>query len=261
LHGNIPGECHARRVTAEGARGSIRIVNALFSRAVDRIELVQILISFRSALLTCIALTAGTFAPAQAGPSTEPLIPVDSVSFPKIAVPDLLAPEAEPELAAPDEQQSNSGASAGDSADIADVQPTGDLPSMVAQLRSADAGSHELECLATGVYFEAKSEPLAGQLAVGQVIANRAQSGGRFPGTYCGVLFQRGQFSFVHRGHMPSVPHANRQWQTAVAIAKIVDRDLKESNVGNALFFHARYVSPGWRMKRVAAIGNHVFYR
>jgi spore germination cell wall hydrolase CwlJ-like protein len=75
------------------------------------------------------------------------------------------------------------------------------------------------------------------------------------------VLFQRGQFSFV-RGHsLPSVPRASRQWQTAVAIAKIVDQDLKDSAVGNALFFHARYVSPGWRLKRVAAIGNHIFYR
>jgi spore germination cell wall hydrolase CwlJ-like protein len=60
---------------------------------------------------------------------------------------------------------------------------------------------------------------------------------------------------------LPKVSRANRQWQTAVAIAKIVDQDLKESAVGNALFFHARYVSPGWRMKRVASIGNHVFYR
>ena len=261
MYGNIPGECHARRVTAEGARESIRTVNALLSRAVGRIQLVQILIYFRSALLTCIALTVGTFAPAQAGPSTEPLIPVESASLPKIAVPDLLDPEAEPQLAAPDETQSGADVSSGDSGEGADVRPTGNLISMVEQLRSADAGSRELDCLATGVYFEAKSEPLAGQLAVGQVIANRAQSGGRFPATYCGVLFQRGQFSFVHGGHMPSVPHANRQWQTAVAIAKIVDRDLKESNVGNALFFHARYVSPGWRLKRIASIGNHVFYR
>jgi spore germination cell wall hydrolase CwlJ-like protein len=46
-----------------------------------------------------------------------------------------------------------------------------------------------------------------------------------------------------------------------VAIAKIVDQDLKESAAGNALFFHARYVSPGWHMKRVASIGNHVFFR
>ena len=126
---------------------------------------------------------------------------------------------------------------------------------------SADAGSRELDCLATGIYFESKSEPLSGQLAVGKVIANRAQSGGRFPQTYCGVLFQRGQFSFVHGHSLPSVSRSSRQWQTAVAIAKIVDQGLKESDVGNALFFHARYVSPSWHLKRVAAIGNHVFYR
>jgi spore germination cell wall hydrolase CwlJ-like protein len=132
---------------------------------------------------------------------------------------------------------------------------------MVAELRGPDAGSRELECLATGIYFESKGEPLAGQLAVGKVIANRAASGGRFPSTYCGVLFQRGQFSFVHGGSLPNVTHSNRQWQTAVAIAKIVDQRLQQSSVGNALFFHARYVSPGWAMKRVASIGNHVFYR
>jgi spore germination cell wall hydrolase CwlJ-like protein len=132
---------------------------------------------------------------------------------------------------------------------------------MVAQLRTSEPGSRELECLATGIYFESKSEPLAGQLAVGQVIANRANSGGRFPASYCGVLFQRGQFSFVRGHRLPAVSHSNRQWQTAVAIAKIVDQDLHESPVGNALFFHARYVSPGWRLKRVASIGNHVFYR
>jgi spore germination cell wall hydrolase CwlJ-like protein len=132
---------------------------------------------------------------------------------------------------------------------------------MVAQLRSADAGSREVECLATGIYFESKSEPLAGQLAVGRVIANRAKSGGRFPPSYCGVLFQRGQFSFVHGHSLPSVPRASRQWQTAVALARIVDQGLQESAVGNAMFFHARYVSPGWRLKRVASIGNHIFYR
>ena len=63
------------------------------------------------------------------------------------------------------------------------------------------------------------------------------------------------------RRPLPRVPHASKQWQTAVAIAKIVDQNLKESSVGNALFFHARYVSPGWRAKRVALIGNHIFYR
>ena len=131
---------------------------------------------------------------------------------------------------------------------------------MVADLRGPDPGSRELECLATGVYFESKSEPLAGQLAVGQVIANRASSG-RFPSTYCGVLFQRGQFSFVRGGSLPSVPRASKQWQTAVAVAKIVSQRLQSSNAAKALFFHARRVSPGWRLTRVASIGNHIFYR
>jgi len=179
-----------------------------------------------------------------------------------VAVPELLDPQGEPVLSdttsQPDQAQ-DSDETVADSAPA--VKPSGDLTSMVAQLRSPDAGSRELECLATGIYFESKSEPLAGQLAVGKVIANRAQSGGRFPSTYCGVLFQRGQFSFV-RGHsLPSVPRSNKQWQTAVALAKIVDQDLQQSSVGNALFFHARYVSPGWHAKRVASIGNHVFYR
>jgi len=198
------------------------------------------------------ALTATIIAPARAGPSGEPLLPATSAVLPEVAVPVLLDPQGEPNLSEPQ---------AADPDTNNDAKPTGDLSSMVTQLRSADAGSRELECLATGIYFESKSEALAGQLAVGQVIANRASSGGRFPGTYCGVLFQRGQFSFVHGRSLPSVPRASRQWQTAVAVAKIVDRDLHESSVGKALFFHARYVSPGWRLKRVASVGNHVFYR
>jgi len=217
------------------------------------------LASFRSALLMIAALTATIIAPAQAGPSGEPLLPATGASLPQIAVPALLDPQGEPNLSEPKSADSQDDS---DDATIEPaVKPSGDLASMVTQLRAADAGTHELECLATGIYFEAKSEPLAGQLAVGKVIANRADSGGRFPSTYCGVLFQRGQFSFVHGHSLPNVSRANKQWQTAVAIAKIVDQDLKESAVGDALFFHARYVSPGWRMKRVASIGNHVFYR
>jgi spore germination cell wall hydrolase CwlJ-like protein len=179
-----------------------------------------------------------------------------------VVVPDLL--NGQPQLSQPDSVEEQIPTTT-PTTDEAPAQPAidrhEDLPTLVAELRSPDPGTHELECLATGIYFESKSEPLAGQLAVGQVIANRASSGGRFPSTYCGVLFQRGQFSFIHGHSLPSVSHENRQWQTAVAVAKIVDEDLKESSVGNALFFHARYVSPSWHLKRVASIGNHIFYR
>jgi N-acetylmuramoyl-L-alanine amidase len=228
------------------------------------------LASFRSALLTYAALSMTFIVPAQAGPSANSLVSAANASLPELDLSDLLDPQGEPQLAQPDEVQPDqlpgviapeTTPDTTDTTEAAPAKPTGGLASMVAQLRGADAGTHELECLATGIYFESKGEPLAGQLAVGRVIANRADSGGRFPSTYCGVLFQRGQFSFVHGGRMPFVAHSNKQWQTAVAIAKIVDQDLQESSVGNALFFHARYVSPGWRLKRVASIGNHVFYR
>lgn len=206
------------------------------------------------------ALTATVIAPAKAGPSVEPVMPATAPTAPRVAVPQLLDPQGEPTLSQPQSSNVDSQEDTDDSTS-AQAKPTGDLATMVAELRGPEAGSHELECLATGIYFESKSEPLAGQLAVGQVIANRTQSGGRFPDSYCGVLFQRGQFSFVHGHSLPSVNHSNRQWQTAVAIAKIVDQGLQSSVAGNALFFHARYVSPGWHMKRVASIGNHIFFR
>lgn len=185
------------------------------------------------------------------------MAPVVEASLPTTPIDQLLDPNGEPQLS-----DDNVEVPAVDEPAESEVKPTADLATMVAQLRGTDPGSRELECLAAGIYFEAKSEPLIGQLAVGEVIANRANSGGRFPSTYCGVLFQRGQFSFIRGKSWPAVKRSSRQWENAVAIAKIVDQDLKDSAARDALFFHARYVSPGWRrLKRVASIGNHVFYR
>lgn len=120
--------------------------------------------------------------------------------------------------------------------------------------------SRELHCLAGAVYFEAKSESLAGQLAVGRVIVARSKSG-RFPNSYCGVVFQPSQFSFVRGRAMPAIPRATRQWKNAVAIAQIAHSNAWASPVEGALFFHAAYVSPGWKLRRVGRIDNHVFYR
>jgi spore germination cell wall hydrolase CwlJ-like protein len=208
--------------------------------------------SIRSALLVLAALSASSVAPAQVRSASEPLIQVTDAALPVTIEPQPLVIEQE-------SQEPSEGAAP--EKETPAVTPKGDLASMVAQLRSSEPGSRELECLAVGIYFESKSEPLSGQLAVGQVIANRANSNGRFPSSYCGVLFQRSQFSFIRGNALPRVPRAGRQWQTAVAIAHIVDRDLKDSSVGSALFFHAKHVSPRWRLKRVASIGNHIFYR
>ena len=208
------------------------------------------LVSLRSALLVIASLSASSVAPAQVGPTSEPLEKVATFVVP--------AEMAEPLPAEATGVEPGTEQPAEEPAPV--ERPTGDLSDLVARLRGSDPGSRELECLAVGVYFEAKSEPLIGQLAVGEVIANRANSG-RFASTYCGVLFQRGQFSFVRGRSWPAVNRSGRQWQNAVAIAKIVDQDLKDSAADNALFFHAKRVSPRWRLKRVASIGNHVFYR
>jgi N-acetylmuramoyl-L-alanine amidase len=123
--------------------------------------------------------------------------------------------------------------------------------------RTADA---QLECLAGAVYFEAKGEPLHGQLSVAEVILNRARSG-RFPASVCGVVKQRGQFSFVRGGRFPAIARASLAWKRAVAIAHIAVQDLADGPAPRALFFHAKRVSPRWKLTRVAAVGNHIFYR
>ncbi|MBN8809061.1 MAG: cell wall hydrolase [Sphingomonas sp.] len=122
-----------------------------------------------------------------------------------------------------------------------------------------DASDKDLACLAGAVYFESHGEPLLGQLAVAKVILNRTRSG-RYPTSICGVVTQRSQFSFVHGGAMPTAP-ANAHYRTALAIAQVALTNIWEDPSEGALSFHARRVSPGWAMKRVKTIGNHIFYR
>lgn len=133
------------------------------------------------------------------------------------------------------------------------------LSELVEDFASSETPDDEAECLARAVYYESKGEPLNGQLTVADVVVNRSQSG-RFPSTICGVVRQRGQFSFVRGGTIPTPPN-NAHWRTAVAIARIAMEDLADGGAPRALFFHARRVNPRWRLTRVATIGNHVFYR
>ncbi|MFD1610204.1 cell wall hydrolase [Sphingomonas tabacisoli] len=138
---------------------------------------------------------------------------------------------------------------------------TRSLDKLVSQQAVPATLDKETECLAASVYFESKSEPLEGQLAVAEVVLNRAKSGGRFPPSVCSVVFQKGQFSFV-RGHgFPPIARSGIMWKTAVAIAQIAMNDQWDSRASKALYFHATRVRPGWNRVRVAQLGNHVFYR
>ncbi len=138
--------------------------------------------------------------------------------------------------------------------------PVRPLSALVEEHSATKTGDSEMDCLAGAIYFESKGEPLAGQLAVAEVIINRAKSG-RYPASLCGVVKQRGQFSFIRAGRFPAFSRDNAHWRKAVAIAHIAIKDLADSPAPKALAFHATRVSPRWRMKRVARVGNHVFYR
>ena len=137
------------------------------------------------------------------------------------------------------------------------------LGALVGMVGAYDAPlSDEMRCLAGAVYFEARGEPLAGQLAVAQVIINRSQDN-RFPASYCSVVAQPGQFSFMRGRHMPAVRTGTAAWTRARAIARIAHEGLWSSEVGEAVFFHANYVRPSWshRKTRMAQISTHIFYR
>lgn len=143
------------------------------------------------------------------------------------------------------------------------VQPqAGSLRALVAATPTDGALSEELECLAGAIYFEARGEPLTGQLAVAEVVINRSQSG-RFPATYCGVVRQPGQFSFVRKGAIPQARRQSQAWTNAVALARIAHAGQWQTHADDALYFHARSVRPSWshRKQALATIDSHIFYR
>jgi spore germination cell wall hydrolase CwlJ-like protein len=149
-----------------------------------------------------------------------------------------------------------------DFSQVSEGDEDGDYDSLADAVADQDeiASSEELRCLAGAIYFEGRGEPLAGQLAVAQVILNRTKSG-RFPTGVCDVIKQRGQFSFVRRGEIPAVSPSRSAYRTAVAVAKVALAQAWDGPAGKALFFNTPGNRPGVRVQKVAAIGNHIFYR
>ena len=142
------------------------------------------------------------------------------------------------------------------------VQQPPSLPQLVATNTSADTLDEESQCLATAVYFESRGEPLEGQLAVANVVINRAQSG-RYPTDWCGVVKQKAQFSFVRNGQFPRIDAGCEAWAKAQAIARIAAKNLMTELPQDVLWYHANYVAPRWRnsLTKVSQIGAHIFYR
>ncbi len=139
-----------------------------------------------------------------------------------------------------------------------------DYASMIDQ----DNLSREKRCLAEAVYFEARSEPEAGQAAVAQVVLNRVSSG-LYPNNVCGVVYQNRhhykgcQFSFACEGKSLRVTERDA-WATASRIAnEVMDGHTYITDVGRSTHYHANYVKPRWArsLTKMDVIGHHVFYQ
>jgi hypothetical protein len=131
----------------------------------------------------------------------------------------------------------------------------------------AEFEERERRCLSTAIYFEARSEPLQGQIAVGQVIMNRVRSP-QFPQTICGVVYQGQmapgcQFSFACDGKTDT-PRQDSHWALAQKLARqITSGQVWLPEIGYSTFYHADYVSPQWKsaMNKIDTIGRHIFYK
>jgi spore germination cell wall hydrolase CwlJ-like protein len=157
----------------------------------------------------------------------------------------------------------------------------------------------DVDCLARNIFYEAGSESTEGKVAVGMVTINRVQDP-RYPQNVCGVVRQKTlttvpqqittvktikdnflgppkqvvetqttwvqkavcQFSWTC-GRVPTPRADDPRWIESQAVAETIARggypDL-QVKYGQAMHFHAVYVKPGWKLKRIAQTGNHIFY-
>ncbi len=123
-------------------------------------------------------------------------------------------------------------------------------------------------CLASAIYFEARDEPVRGQIAVAQVVINRVFSG-FYPNDLCDVIYQNAsrhlecQFTFACDGKR-KVINERGAWARAEQVAtQVLAGDLYDAAVGSSTHYHALYVHPDWvqEMRKLARYGTHNFYR
>lgn len=126
---------------------------------------------------------------------------------------------------------------------------------------SLDAAS--VDCLARTIYFEARGEPIAGQMAVASVVLMRVESED-YPDTVCEVVTHarkpgrfKCQFTWWCDGRKDE-PQNVEEYRRAVGVA--VMALMLGPQPGSPTHFHKADMKPQWDMKQVATIGRHVFY-
>ncbi|MGV3491436.1 MAG: cell wall hydrolase [Devosia sp.] len=127
-------------------------------------------------------------------------------------------------------------------------------------------------CLAQAIYHEARGESVEGQLAVANVIINRAMSK-KYPSTICGVVFQNAdkgrykcQFTFACDGR-PDMARERTAWNRSMKMAEDAFYEFQRGDrpgvvPDSVMYYHTTAVAPNWSntFRRVAAIGSHIFY-
>ncbi|MGX7895701.1 cell wall hydrolase [Tsuneonella sp. HG222] len=137
-------------------------------------------------------------------------------------------------------------------------------------LRSAGSGldmARAQQCLTMAIYYEAASEPDAGQRAVAQVVLNRVAHPS-YPNTVCGVVFQGSerrtgcQFTFTCDGALSRQP-VKAFWDRAANVARQALAGAVYAPVGLATHYHTVAIHPYWAdsLNRVTVVGAHIFYR
>jgi spore germination cell wall hydrolase CwlJ-like protein len=141
----------------------------------------------------------------------------------------------------------------------------------------------QLKCLATNIFYEAGSEPEKGKQAVARVVMNRVNHG--FAPNPCSVVYQVStilvqgevdpetenpimkkvklcQFSWVCESNRRPLNVNDPRYKQSERIAyNVLAHDSYKDVVPNTvLFFHNLWVNPMWPYRKVAQIGNHIFY-
>jgi spore germination cell wall hydrolase CwlJ-like protein len=136
---------------------------------------------------------------------------------------------------------------------------------------TAEQRKKELECLALNIYREAGHEPFEGKVAVAQVTLNRVEHE-QFPNGVCAVVYEKTlssasgkiicQFSWYCDSTHRNRPINRPAYEESMTVAKqVLLEGFRLPSLEDALFYHADYINPNWKLDRITKVGTHIFYK
>jgi len=137
--------------------------------------------------------------------------------------------------------------------------------------------NNEAYCLAQNMYFEAGNQPVAGKIAVSQVVINRTNHM-NYPSTICGVVYDakyrenwkgnfvpirhQCQFSWFCDGKSDD-PEDSKTWIQCLTLARNILQGEYGDITEGATHYHNVYVNPYWAdsLNETVRINEHIFYK